>query len=467
VLDNYTIKQSAPLPEGQNPKILKLRKAAADGESEAVANLLKDKELNINGVNDKNGYTAFTYAVMNGHLESVGLLLADERTILSTADKANGWSALAHAVRRNQVDILRAIVDDEKRRFASGSTLKLRKEGEPRKTLHPRINPQVLRDRDHRHMTPLLYAAGTGKVEMVRALLDLPMSMDLPDQHGWTALTHAVVTNRIEVVRLLLDDSRTKLIKDKLGRTVLMHAASTGPEMVKVLLEYVESRSLAIKNKIYDKVEKDKKDAPKNGSLISEEVYADYVEGIVKENVLAPIFGTDDSNETVLHYAARLKNAGAPVVAELLNARRGDKRLIDPSARSGFGKTALQLAIEHFDGNTKLLELLLNDKEIDVNLKDGDGNTALHNAVLKEQIEIVRLLLARDDIHINLSNGSKKRPLDIALDMGLNDIAGVLFDISRRASRFPGRTDGSAATSRLSSKSSNGIQIPGRARVIH
>ena len=61
------------------------------------------------------------------------------------------------------------------------------------------------------------------------------------------------------------------------------------------------------------------------------------------------------------------------------------------------------------------LRLLKEDPTIDVNAQDVGGMTALHYAVMYEKEEVVKTLLAHEDIKPSLKNKQGETPLDIAL----------------------------------------------------
>lgn len=61
------------------------------------------------------------------------------------------------------------------------------------------------------------------------------------------------------------------------------------------------------------------------------------------------------------------------------------------------------------------LQLLDEDPTVDVNAQDVGGMTALHYAVMYEKEEVVKALLAHEDIKPSLKNKQGETPLDIAL----------------------------------------------------
>jgi ankyrin repeat protein len=69
---------------------------------------------------------------------------------------------------------------------------------------------------------------------------------------------------------------------------------------------------------------------------------------------------------------------------------------------------------------------LLSQDEIDVNLQDNNGFTALHSAV--DHYEITRFLLLHAEINVNLQTAEGDTALMMALRIGKQKVAGALLD---------------------------------------
>jgi ankyrin repeat protein len=96
--------------------------------------------------------------------------------------------------------------------------------------------------RDGRGNTPLMLAARSGHVEVIRALMDGPTAVELEIQNkdGQTALTWAVVNGHIKVVRLLMQLGSDPMTLDADDRGILAITASTGQEnLMKAMLESI------------------------------------------------------------------------------------------------------------------------------------------------------------------------------------------------------------------------------------
>ena len=121
---------------------------------------------------------------------------------------------------------------------------------------------------------------------------------------------------------------------------------------------------------------------------------------------------------TPMHVAAALHHKHTACVVKKLAECLGQERTsggkcVDcfPDARDGKGRTALHIAA----AKNKCLKVvsILCERGYDLNAQDGAGNTPLHKAAAKENLQIVRLLLARG-ANPWLRNGKGQLPRDLA-----------------------------------------------------
>ena len=87
---------------------------------------------------------------------------------------------------------------------------------------------------------------------------------------------------------------------------------------------------------------------------------------------------------------------------------------IDLNLADGDGNTAFHHAAQR--GNFKMVELLLGEKSIDVNRPNSDGNTVLHVAAnKKENIQMFELILADERVDVNLQHNRGGNVLTVAI----------------------------------------------------
>ncbi|KAK8868963.1 ankyrin repeat-containing domain protein [Apiospora arundinis] len=141
----------------------------------------------------------------------------------------------------------------------------------------------------------------------------------------------------------------------------------------------------------------------------------------------ASIERVDGKKRTVLHWAQTAEARHGVRMAKLfLGVEKGP--IVE--MKDGDGKTALYLACEA--GNSEMVELLINEGKAKVNVTDPFGKTALHATVdakdrLGERYKIARLLLeARAEP--NTSDRHKRTPLCTACARGHVELVKVLLD---------------------------------------
>ncbi|KAI5810838.1 hypothetical protein BZA77DRAFT_297514 [Pyronema omphalodes] len=98
------------------------------------------------------------------------------------------------------------------------------------------------------------------------------------------------------------------------------------------------------------------------------------------------------------------------------------------------GFTAIRTAAKK--GSKEILRLLLDRKEIDINVQDNNGYTALACAALAGHAEIVQILLKQVGIDVNLRNNGGEAALSIACNKGHHDIVKVLREDGRIQETF-------------------------------
>ena len=87
-------------------------------------------------------------------------------------------------------------------------------------------------------------------------------------------------------------------------------------------------------------------------------------------------------------------------------------------------KYPLIFALKH-GAEVLAIVVLRDDAGLDVNVRDADGMTALHHAVLNKYTRVVTALLQRADLRY-YKNNAGQTPLQIATALGLNEIAALI-----------------------------------------
>lgn len=92
--------------------------------------------------------------------------------------------------------------------------------------------------REERNWTALIAAASTGKLEVVKYLVQKKAKLNLRTNLGDTAIYRASANGHTEIVKFLLESGANPNIRDKKGDSCLMKAASKGNiDIMRLLLE--------------------------------------------------------------------------------------------------------------------------------------------------------------------------------------------------------------------------------------
>ncbi|KAM5547292.1 ankyrin repeat-containing protein ITN1-like [Rosa sericea] len=117
----------------------------------------------------------------------------------------------------------------------------------------------------------------------------------------------------------------------------------------------------------------------------------------------------NQDGRTALHVAA--VKGRVEVVGELVRSRTESTR-----ALTDRGESVMHLCVgsNRLEGLRVLVECIGKDDQL-VNLKDGNGNTILHIAVAKKQVEIIKFLLTSTAVNVNALDVNGSTALDILL----------------------------------------------------
>jgi ankyrin repeat protein len=107
---------------------------------------------------------------------------------------------------------------------------------------------------------------------------------------------------------------------------------------------------------------------------------------------------------------------------ELVKTLLSDKN-IDVNAKDKNGETAIMLA-----PNMEIFKLLLEHKDLDVNIYDNHKATILLNAIKAKLDDVVALLLQREDIDVNYHTDQTDSPLEIAFYDGYSKAGELLLN---------------------------------------
>ncbi|CAC5387370.1 unnamed protein product [Mytilus coruscus] len=348
-----------------------LHTAVSYGFINIVKLLLEKADIDPNIKNKITGNTPLHTAACYGFINIVGLLLQRE-DIDPNIENKDGNTAFDLAAEEDQFILCKLLLDK-----TSIDPLRLYKDGN----------------------TVLHKAVKSSELEMVEMLLKLSViDPNRKNEDGNTAFDLAAEADQFILCKLLLDKTSInplRLYQD--GNSVLHKAVKSSElELVEMLLKLsvidpnrenedwntafdlaAEENQFILCKLLLDTTSIDPLRLYKDGNtVLHKAVYSgelEMVEMLLKLSVIDPNRENEFTGDTPLYAAAR------------------EREDIDPNIENKDGDTAFDLAAE--EDRFKLCKLLLDKTNIDPLRLYKDGNTVLHKAVRRGELEMVELLL--------------------------------------------------------------------------
>ncbi|EPS37558.1 hypothetical protein H072_8730 [Dactylellina haptotyla CBS 200.50] len=375
--------------EGAMPSQIVLDKclyiAAAKGYRRSVATFL-DWRADINALNTASNRTALHAACENGHEDVVRILL--QRGASATVTDKDGRTPLHLAAADGGEGITRMLMQ-------SGADLNAFDD-----------------DGD----LPLHLAAEHGSTDVVPLFLRARVKIDTPGAGKRSPLMRAVASGHKSTVKCLLDEGANVNQRDEMGWTALHFAVQNGSDtLTRILLEEganIHERTNDEQNAICLAVQHDMK------ALVR----------FLVENGAA-INGYGANGMAPLHFAAMMGKQRILTILLELGA------LVNNYTKGSAinSQTALMVAI--IQQNEGIVRILLSHPHINLEAEDRNRSTALHYAVQKGNIPILRLLLDRNP-RLEDMNMDGKAPIELAKDKEVRDILKAAAKSSKLPRKF-------------------------------
>uniref|UniRef100_A0A0N5BFC4 ANK_REP_REGION domain-containing protein n=1 Tax=Strongyloides papillosus TaxID=174720 RepID=A0A0N5BFC4_STREA len=264
----------------------------------------------------------------------------------------------------------------------------------------------IIHTKDFQDRSVLTLLCIVDKPKIASVLLKKGLSIDDRDKLGRNALYWAVKCESIKIVKWLLQlpiNENFILSKDNQGITSLHIAATkSSSEILRLLLDALPNKNKSLLRNMYDTHNRMPLHyAAASGSL-------ECVEKFMDEALSLPVSIRDMYGNTPLMLACG-NNYASEVIRCLSN-----KQSVSVASRNGYGMSALHIAVlaNNIDG----VRILLEECKIPTEIYDKDYKTLLHYAAQNGNFKIVEILLS-NGARYNACDKYRATPLHYAAEI--------------------------------------------------
>ncbi|XP_053343434.1 inversin isoform X2 [Clarias gariepinus] len=420
------LKSSCPAPLSSQ-----VHAAAVNGDRSSLQRLITEPCLRDS--EDQFGRTPLMYCVLADRLDCAETLLKAGASV-NKADRSKR-TALHLSAQKGNVRFMKLLLS----RHANWLLKDLEEmtplhlatrhsSHKPLSLLLKHMAPGEVDTQDRNKQTALHWSAFYNHPEHVKLLIKHDSNIGIPDSEGkiplhWAA--HNKHPNATHTVRCILDAAPTESLlnwQDYEGRTPLHFAVADGNEAVVEVLTSYEGCSVTAYDNLFR--------TPLHWAALLG--HARIVHLLLERNKSGMI-PSDSQGATPLHYGAQSNYADTVAVF-----------LRHPSVRDEpdlEGRTAFMWAAGK--GSDDVIKIMLELKrDLDINMTDKYGGTAMHAAALSGHVSTVRLLLEKGAM-VDPLDVMKHTPLFRACEMGHRDVILTLIKGGARVDLVD--TDGHSA----------------------
>ncbi|KAM9782828.1 inversin [Neosynchiropus ocellatus] len=395
--------------------------AAVNGDRNALQKLITAEPV-LRDREDQFGRTPLMYCVLADRLDCADILLKAGASVNKTDHSRR--TALHLAAQKGNVRFLKLLLSRRanwlQKDIEEMTPLHLATRHTSSKALAlllKYIGPGEVDTQDKNKQTALHWSAFYNRPEHVRLLIKHDSNIGIPDSEGkiplhWAA--HSQEPSATQTVRCILEAAPTESLlnwQDYEGRTPLHFAVADGNEAVVEVLTSYEGCNVTAYDNLFR--------TPLHWAALLG--HAKIVHLLLERNTSGTI-PSDSQGATPLHYGAQSNNAETVGVF-----------LSHPSVKDEpdlEGRTAFMWAAGK--GSDDVIKTMLTlTPNIDINMADKYGGTALHAASLSGHVCTMKLLLDRGAM-VDSEDVMKHTPLFRACEMGHRDVILTLIKGSAR-----------------------------------
>ncbi|XP_016142116.1 inversin-like [Sinocyclocheilus grahami] len=393
----------------QNPS--QVHAAAVNGDKNTLQRLIT-AESRLRDSEDQFGRTPLMYCVLADRLDCAEVLLKASAAVNKTDHSQR--TALHLAAQKGNVRFMKLLLsrhaDWRLKDLEEMTPLHLatrHSSSKPLSLLLKHMAPGEVDTQDRNKQTALHWSAFYNHPEHVKLLIKHDSNIGIPDSEGkiplhWAA--HNKHPNATRTVRCILEAAPTESLlnwQDYEGRTPLHFAVADGNEAVVEVLTSYEGCSVTAYDNLFR--------TPLHWAALLG--HAKIVHLLLERNKSGMI-PSDSQGATPLHYGAQSNYADTVAVF-----------LKHPSVRDEpdlEGRTAFMWAAGK--GSDDVIKIMLDlKKDLDINMTDKYGGTALHAAALSGHVSTAQLLLEQGAM-VDPLDVMKHTPLFRACEMGHRDV---------------------------------------------
>ena len=402
--------------------------ASYNGHLEYVKLLIKTSTISIDpNSTNKNNQTALHLASENDHKNVSKYLLTHAKCNPNLRD-ISGNTPLYVASQNGDLECVKLIIEtsvdlnmtNESNRTALHIACINGHKGIVEYLLtHAKCNPEV---RDINGNTPLYVASQKGDLECVKLIIETSVDPDMTNESNRTALHIACINGHKGIVEYLLTHAKCNpKVRDIKGNTPLHLACSNGH--LETVKSVIETSTVRIN---LDVINNNKQTALHVACMNAHKEIVAYLTSCPGCNPNIK----DNHGNTPLHIVCH--KGYLECVKMFIETNTAS---IAPNLTNSNKQTALLLAYDN--GHRNIAEYLLTH----TNIQDDDvGNTPLHIAAWKCDLELVKLVFESSTVNIDsdVSNNDKQTALHIAFGNGHSHIAEYLLTQAKCNPNFKG-----------------------------